>query len=55
MLTYKLWESTYCQLFNSSVDYLLAIIGSIFTIPLDILLFPLEILAFIIYKIVEKE
>lgn len=55
MLTYKLWESTYCQLFTSPVDYLLAIIGSIFTIPLDILLFPLEIIAFIIYKIIEKE
>ena len=55
MLTYKLWESTYCQLFTSPVDYFLAIIGSIFTIPLDILLFPLEIIAFIIYKIIEKE
>lgn len=55
MLTHKLWKYIYLQLFNSSVDYLFAIIGSIFTIPLDILLFPLEILAFIIYKIVEKE
>lgn len=55
MLTHKLWKCTYLQLFNSSVDYLFAIIGSIFTIPLDILLFPLEIIAFIIYKIIEKE
>ena len=55
MLTYKLWENTYYTFFVGPIDYLLAIIGSIFTIPLDILLSPLEILALIVYKIVEKE
>lgn len=54
MITYSIWRELFYGWFNEPLDYLLAIIGSIFTIPLDILLFPLEIIAFIIYKIIEK-
>ena len=55
MITHKIWKNVFYSLFNTPTDYLLAIIFSIITIPLDILLLPLEIIAFIIYKIIEKE
>ena len=55
MLTYKIWEEVVYTFFRTPLDYLLAILGSIITIPIDILLSPLEILAFIVYKIIEKE
>lgn len=55
MITYKIWRELSYNIFTEPEEYLLAIIGSIFSVPLDILLFPLEIVAFIIYKIKEKE
>lgn len=55
MITHYFWEELTHTFFVCPTDYLLAIIVSIITIPVDILLFPLEILALIIYKIVEKE
>lgn len=55
MITYKIWEELFCTFFVSPIDYLWAILGSIITIPIDFLLFPLEILALIVYKIKEKE
>lgn len=55
MITFKIWEELTYTLFVSPTDYLLAIIGSIIAIPVDLLLSPLEILALIIYKIREKE
>lgn len=55
MLTHYIWEELTCTFFVSPTDYLWAILGSIITIPIDFLLFPLEILALIVYKIREKE
>jgi hypothetical protein len=55
MLTHKIWEEVIYTFFITPLDYLLAILGSIITIPLDILLSPLEIVAFIIYKIKERD
>ena len=54
MITYSIWNNLFYTCFAEPFDYLLAIISSIFTIPLDILLLPLEIVAFIVYKIKER-
>ena len=56
MITKELWAKLiYYNWFPDAIDYLLLVIGSIITIPLDILLSPLEIIAFILYKIFERE
>ena len=55
MITYNIWRNLFYGWFTEPLDYLLAILGSIITIPIDILLSPLEIIAFIIYKIIKKE
>ena len=51
MLTKIVWEMAIdtCE----PVVFLWALCMSLVAIPIDILLFPLEIIAFIIYKIVE--
>lgn len=49
MLTYLLWSEFI--IFNELSEYLEATLFSIFTIPLDILMFPLELIALIIYLI----
>ena len=54
MITIKLWKEIYMELFNEPIDYMLGIIGTLITIPLDILLLPFEIIGFIIYKIMER-
>lgn len=53
MLTIKLWKDTLCELCIETLDldFMLVVIGVIFTIPLDLLLFPVEVIAFVIYKI----
>lgn len=55
MFTHHIWEELTVTFFVSPINYLLAILGSIITIPIDLLLSPLEILALIVYKIREKE
>lgn len=54
MITKKIWEEIYMELFNEPIDYMLGIIGTLITIPLDILLLPFEIIGFIVYKIMER-
>ena len=54
MLTIKLWKYIYMKLFNTPLDYFIGVIGSLFTIPLDLILFPFEIIGFILYKILER-
>ena len=55
MFTKRLWESTVIYaFFPEPIDYLLAIIGSIVTVPLDIILCPIEIIGLILYLIFEK-
>lgn len=53
MITNYWWEEMLCRLFIKPIHYLGAILGSIITIPLDILLSPFELIGFIIYKIRE--
>ncbi len=54
MLTIKLWKYIYMKLFNTPLDYFIGVIGSLFTIPLDLIFFPFEIIGFILYKILER-
>ena len=55
MITKYLWEKfVIYQIFVEPIDYMFAIIGSVITIPLDLLLIPLEIIGFILYKIFER-
>lgn len=53
MITKYWWEGLtwYCP---EPTDYLLAIISSFISIPLDIVLSPFELLALVIYKFREK-
>lgn len=52
MLTYNRFEDLMSfKLYNEPMDYLGFLLSCILTIPLDILLFPLEIIAYILYKI----
>lgn len=55
MLTIELWKRsvTYVH-FPEPIDYFLAISGSILTIPVDIILSPIEIIGLVLYKIFEK-
>lgn len=55
MLTIKMWKDVIWNLYTKPIDFMLGIIGAMFTIPLDIALFPIEIIAFIIYKISKME
>ena len=48
MITYYLFNDGHK---NDLVETFFAVISSMFTIPLDILLMPFEIIAFIIYKL----
>jgi hypothetical protein len=55
MLTYVLWSSIFAD--TDEMFWFMCFCGtllSIFTIPLDIILMPIEIIAFIIYKIIER-
>lgn len=54
MLTIKLWKEIYMKIFNEPVDYLFGVLGSLLTIPLDLIFFPFEIVGFILYKILER-
>ena len=53
MITKKFWKEIYMELLNEPIDYLLGVMGTLITIPLDILLLPFEIIGFIVYKIME--
>lgn len=55
MITKSIWENVCYKLFAEPIDYFLAIIASVLTIPLDILLSPFEIIGFIMYKIFEED
>lgn len=51
MITKVLWEKVHYNLFVEPIDYFLAVVGSILTIPIDILLSPLELIGYILYKL----
>lgn len=51
MITEKMWKDVLCEICTEPVDFMFGVIGTMITIPLDIVLFPIEIIAFIIYKI----
>lgn len=51
MITYRIWDDLDSTWFPEPLDVLLTILGSLLTIPLDLLLAPIEIIAFIIYKV----
>lgn len=54
LITKELWERTIHVFFAEPIDYMLAIIGSIVTIPLDLILSPFEVIGLVLYKIFEK-
>lgn len=54
MITKKFWEDIVLYLCAEPIDYMLGIMGSLVTIPFDILLLPFEIMGFIVYKIMER-
>lgn len=55
MITKYLWETTALyKWFAEPIDYLFALLGSIVTIPLDLILSPFEIIGLILYKIFNK-
>ena len=59
MLTMKIWEDFVPSYFwgykyYEGIKVLIGILLTLITIPLDILLCPLEIIAFIVMKILEK-
>lgn len=53
MITINLWRELIDD-YSDPIMYLIATISLLFTLPLDILLLPLEIISFIIYTIVER-
>lgn len=55
MFTKELWETqvTY-NMWKEPIDFLYLILGLILTIPLDIILSPIEIIGFVLYKIFNK-
>lgn len=55
MITFKIWKIIYYSFWTEPIIYLWGILGSIITIPLDILLSPIEIIAYTVYKIIEEE
>lgn len=48
MITYFTWNDV---MENDMIEILLAIILTFFTIPLDVLLLPIEVIALIIYEL----
>ena len=54
MLTIKFWKDIIFELFTEPIDFMLGVLGTMITIPLDIALSPIEIIAFIIYKISKR-
>lgn len=54
MITITLWKKIYMELCNEPFDYFLCVLGTLFTIPLDLIFFPFEIIGFILYKILER-
>lgn len=54
MITNYWWDEMTCRFCVEPIHYLSAILGFIITVPLDILLLPFELVAFILYKIHEK-
>lgn len=51
MITEKMWKDVLCDICTEPIDFMFGVIGRMITIPLDVVLFPIEIIAFIIYKI----
>lgn len=51
MITKYWWYEMICRFCVGPIHYLSAILGTIITVPLDILLLPFELVAFILYKI----
>lgn len=51
MITYKIWDDLMSLWFPEVIDVFLTLLLSIITIPLDLLLLPIELIAFIIYKV----
>lgn len=51
MITNYWWDEMTCRFYVGPIHYLSAILGFIITVPLDILLLPFELVAFILYKI----
>lgn len=54
MLTRVLWEECITSWHRDPFDYFMAMIGSVVTIPLDIALSPIELIAWIIYKVRDR-
>jgi hypothetical protein len=55
MVTFKVWKFfIFTNIFTDIFDVLLTIALTIVTIPLDILLSPLEIITFLVYIILQK-
>lgn len=54
MITKEVWEDIYGNICSEPVDYMIGVMKSLLTVPLDILLSPFEIIAFIIYKLSKK-
>ena len=50
MITLFFWE---IKEVGSYISYLIVVIGSIFTIALDIILLPFEIIAFLLHRLLE--
>lgn len=50
MITKYWWEEMTCRFCVESIHYLGAILGSIITIPFDIILLPFELIALIMFK-----
>lgn len=55
MITIKFWKDVLWDICTEPIDFMFGVIGTMITIPLDIVLFPIEIIAFIIYKILERK
>lgn len=51
MITKALWEKVYYNLFAEPIDYFFAVVSSVPTILIDILLSPLELIGYILYKL----
>lgn len=51
MITNYWWDEMTYRFYVGPIHYLSAILGFIITVPLDILLLPFELVAFILYKI----
>lgn len=62
MLTYGVWEEFVIEKLKNPwldgdleyVEVVIAVLLSLFSIPIDLLLSPIEVIGFIIYKIITK-